>query len=209
MTRALDETLQSPSLGPKSLAPLYWGLVATTALVALMVVSIFWVSARNQSDNDWVTHTLALRDQLANVLTLVQRAESAQRGYLLTGRDAYLTPFGVAVQQLPAAVDHTAELIGDSPAQLQTFSRVRNLITDKVNELRSTIVERKVGHADAALAIVNNDTGLHFMQGIRDSLGTMQADTSGSLVFNDLKIFQRERGVWPMACTKVLRKAVK
>ncbi|MGC2050974.1 MAG: CHASE3 domain-containing protein, partial [Methylovirgula sp.] len=105
--------------GPKSLAPLYWGLVVTIALVAAIVTSIFWVSARNQSDNTWVHHTLALRQQLSDVLTLVQRAESAQRGYLLTGRGEYLLPYDKALGELPAAIKQTNELIGYSPTQQQ------------------------------------------------------------------------------------------
>jgi CHASE3 domain sensor protein len=36
---------------------------------------------------------------------LVQRAESGQRGYLLTGREMYLAPYEQAIQELPAALD--------------------------------------------------------------------------------------------------------
>ncbi|MFZ1097148.1 MAG: CHASE3 domain-containing protein [Xanthobacteraceae bacterium] len=57
---------------------------------------MFWLIARKQSEEDWVRHTLAVRNQLANVLILVQRTETGQRGYLLTDRDVYLEPYNAA-----------------------------------------------------------------------------------------------------------------
>ncbi len=160
----------------KSLAPLYWGLVLTIALVAAIVASIFWDSTRNQNDNAWVRHTLALRQQLSDVLTLVQRAESAQRGYLLTGRNEYLLPYGNAVAQLPATIAQTNRLIGYSPAQQQTFARLRQLIDGKLKETREAIDDRKAGKIDAALGLVNSDEGLRLMDGIGAALARMQAE---------------------------------
>ena len=77
--------MPAPSRSHNPLAVLHWSLVLTTALVAAIVAATFWLSTRNQSDDAWVHHTLAVREQLVQVLILVQRAESGQRGYLLTG----------------------------------------------------------------------------------------------------------------------------
>jgi signal transduction histidine kinase/CheY-like chemotaxis protein len=176
LTRDTLEPLSVRVPGPKSLAPLYWGLVVTIALVAAIVASIFWVSARNQSDNTWVHHTLALRQQLSDVLTLVQRAESAQRGYLLTGRSEYLLPYDKALGELPAAIKQTNELIGYSPTQQQTFGRLLGLIDNKLKETRETIDDRKAGKIDMALALVETDEGLRLMDDIHAALATMQAE---------------------------------
>jgi signal transduction histidine kinase len=173
--------------GSKPLAPLYWGLIITTALVAVMVAAIFWVSAQNQTDNVWVRHTLATRGELRDVLTLVQRAESAQRGYLLMGRDEYLGPYDKAIGQLPAAIDQTGRLIGDNPTQQQTFGRLRQLINDKLKELHDTIEDRKAGRADAALALVSSDEGLRLMEDIRQSLAAMEAEEARTLSVRQAK----------------------
>ena len=53
---------------------------------------------------------------------------------------------------------------------------LRQLIKDKLDELRSTIQEAKVGHADAARAIVNNDSGFRLMQQINQRLAAMDAE---------------------------------
>jgi signal transduction histidine kinase/CheY-like chemotaxis protein len=166
----------APPSSEKSLAVLHWSLVATTALVAAIVVGTFWLTARTQSDDEWVHHTLAVRGQLAEVLTLVQRAESGQRGYLLTSNETYLGPYDAAVRQLPETLDRTGALVSDNPQQQQAVVRLRGLIADKLAELRRTIEERQANRAEAALAIVNTDQGRRLMDDIRELLSTMQAE---------------------------------
>ena len=77
--------------------------LATLAAVAVMGVSeaAFWGAdvaltqsqARHQARND----VLHLRELLTD-------AETAQRGFLLTGRDDYLAPLQLAARERPAAL---------------------------------------------------------------------------------------------------------
>jgi hypothetical protein len=78
----IDET-------PKAIRPLYWSLGATSAIAALAVGATIWLSVATQLQNDWVRHTLAVRNQIAQILSLVQSAQTGQRGYLLTNSQAY------------------------------------------------------------------------------------------------------------------------
>jgi signal transduction histidine kinase len=165
-----------PGRESSSLATLHWGLVFTTALVAAIVVATFWLSDRNQSDDEWVRHTLSVRNQLAQVLTLVQGAESGQRGYLLTGNAAYLDSYDAAVRQMPETLDRAVALVSDNPQQQQALGRVRALIDDKLAELRRTVEARKADRAEAALAIVNSGEGRRTMDEVRALLATMEAE---------------------------------
>jgi signal transduction histidine kinase/CheY-like chemotaxis protein len=156
-----------PPIHSKSLASLYWSLVVTAALAAVLVAATFWLGASAQSEGEWVRHSLAVRNQIAQVLILIQRAESSQRGYLLTGRDPYLDPYSGAVAALPAALDAVATLVADNPQQQQALGRLRQLVAEKSRELDATISQYKAGHADAALALVNTDDGRRIMDDIR------------------------------------------
>ena len=160
----------------KPLALLNRGLAVTAVLAASIVAASFWLGARNKSDDEWVRHTLTVRNQLTQVRILVQAAETGQRGYLITGRDAYLAPYDTAVAAFPATLDSLEKLVGDNPAQQQSVVGLRQLIKDKLDELRSTVDEAKAGHADAARAIVNNDSGFRLMQQINQRLAAMDAE---------------------------------
>ncbi len=165
--------MHAPVSTAKPLAPLNRTLVITTALAALIVAVVFWLDARNKSDDQWVIHSLSVRGQLMRVLTLVQSAESGQRGYLLTGRDDYLTPYNVAVEQVPATLNRLGDLVRDEQRRRQIME-LRRLVSAKLAELHSTVKQRQAGHAEAALAMVNSDNGLRLTQEIRDQIAALQ-----------------------------------
>ena len=160
----------------KPLALLNRSLAVTAVLAALIMAASFWLGARNKSDDEWVLHSLAVRDQLTQVRILVQAAETGQRGYLITGRDAYLAPYNTAVTTLPATLDSLQGLVSDNLAHQQFMVALRQLIKDKLDELRSTIDEAKAGRPDAARAIVDNDSGFRLMQQINQRLAAMDAE---------------------------------
>jgi signal transduction histidine kinase/CheY-like chemotaxis protein len=165
-----------PPTKSKPLTWLYWSLVVTTVLAAALVASTFWIASRMHAENEWVRHTLSVRNQIAQTLILLQRAESGQRGYLLTGRDVYLPPYQHAIAALPPALDEGDKLVGDNPVQVDAMKRMRQLVADKLRELIATIEERKNGHADAAVAIVNSDEGQRLMSDISQLSSTMEAE---------------------------------
>ena len=161
---------------PNPLALLNRSLLVTTMLAALIVAAAFWLGARNKSDDEWVRHSLEVRAQLVRVLSIVQSAETGQRGYLLTGQELYLQPYQLALEQLSPVLERTQDLIGDNPAQRNNLLQLRQLIKDKLAELGSTVDAYKAGHNDAALAIVNGDSGFRLMQEVRRSVDAMQAE---------------------------------
>ena len=145
-------------------------------LAGLIVAAAFWLGSRNKSDDDWVRHSLEVRAQLTRVLSLVQSAETGQRGYLLTGQDLYLEPYQMALGQLPDALQRTQDLASDNPEQIKNLTQLRQLIQDKLAELGATVNAYKAGHSDAALAIVNSDKGFQLMQEIRLGIGNMLSE---------------------------------
>ena len=168
--------MRAPLTSPKPLALLNRSLFVTAALAAVIMAAAFWLDARNKSDGQWVQHSLAVREQLGRVLNLVQSAETGQRGYLLTGRDSYLEPYSAAAEQLPATLDRLADLVRGDPRQGQAVVRLRQLVGDKLVELRSTVEERDAGHPEAALAIVKDDKGFRLMQEILGLLAAFQTE---------------------------------
>jgi signal transduction histidine kinase/ActR/RegA family two-component response regulator len=159
-----------------SLRSLYWSLIATTILAALMIAGTMWLLARSHAQQEWVRHTVSAREQLERVLMLVQRVETSQRGYLLTGNDAYLAPYTSGLGQFPAALDDVATLVSDNPRQHEAAGHLQQLVSEKLDELRTTVGLRQTGHSDAAIAIVNTDKGLRLMDAIRDRISSMEAE---------------------------------
>jgi signal transduction histidine kinase len=165
-----------PSSDPKRLTGLYWSVVGITVLAGVLVGAAFWLAARARTEQEWVRHTMLVRNQVTAVLTLVQRAESGQRGYLLTGRESYLAPYQSAIDKLPPALDATAALVVDNPQQQHAVGRLSQLIADKLRELRATIDAHKAGQVDTALRLVNTDEGAQAMDEIRQFVSQIDAE---------------------------------
>ena len=162
--------------GSRPLALLYWSLVVATLLAGAVVLSTFWTGTRQQADDEMVRHTMAVRNQVGVVFALLQRAESGQRGYLLTGRDLYLQPHDAALKALPAALDELGTLVADNPMQQQQVARMRQLVGEKLRELGDTIDMRKAGKTEAALAVVNSDGGQRVMDDFSALVTTMERE---------------------------------
>jgi len=168
------QRLIEPKAGRRPLTLLNRSLPATAVLAALIMAAAFWLGARSESDDHWVLHSLDVRTQLTRILSLVQSAETGQRGYLLTGRASYLEPYDRANAELPPTLDHFQGLVSDNPKQTQPLKQLRDLISAKLDELRSTVETYKAGNRDAALTTVDNDNGLRLMQRIRDQIEAMR-----------------------------------
>jgi signal transduction histidine kinase/ActR/RegA family two-component response regulator len=147
----------------RSLAP----LIAGFALLFLVAGSAIWLSARQDNVVSWVRHTLEVQNRLSDVRALATDAETGQRGYLLTGREGYLAPFQDAKKQLSGQIDALAEQTADNPQQSARVADLRSVLAAKFVEMQSTVDERAAGHAEAAVAIVDNDSGAKMMAHIR------------------------------------------
>jgi CHASE3 domain sensor protein len=171
-----------PPSHQKPLALLHWGLVVILLIGAILTAATLWLSLRVQQEEGWVRHTLEVQNQIADVMLLVQRVETSQRGYLLTGRVEYLAPYENAAAALPGSIGALTRLVSDNPPEEQNSRDLAELVQAKLEELGATIEQRKVGNTEAALAIVNSDKGLRLMDQIRMVAADMQREEERLLV---------------------------
>jgi diguanylate cyclase (GGDEF)-like protein len=118
-----------------------------------------------------------LRDAERAVLAVelsLRRAESGERGYLLTGRQEYLRPYERAIEDIGAQMDETRELLADQPEALATFWNLDKLVRLKLANLSQTIETRRSEGFDAALKLVNTDVGALEMRDIRINIEAIQ-----------------------------------
>jgi CHASE3 domain sensor protein len=116
----------------KSLAPLNRGLIVTTTLTALVVAAVAFIGLQNRNDEAWIRHSLAVRSNLLGVVGAVLDAETAQRGYLLTGRSLYLAPYTEGFDAVPQRLDQLSVLVSDNPQQSQELAQLRRLAIEKL-----------------------------------------------------------------------------
>nr|WP_256731292.1 CHASE3 domain-containing protein [Sphingomonas sp. dw_22] len=135
-------------------------------MVVAAVTAIFVAVSTGRAER-WTAHSLEVRQAQAILFSLVQDAETGQRGYLLTGDIAYLRPFERAERRLSELEASLARLVADDPAQKARLAGLAGDIEKKMDELRRTVALRKAGDATGALAIVRSNEGRDLMLRIR------------------------------------------
>jgi len=101
-------------------------------------------------------------------------AESAQRGFLLTGQDIYLEPFDRAIADVGPLIDSLEALQRRQTRAILDTSRVRSLTDRKIEEFKATIAAQREKGFDAAREMILADTGRSLMEDFRITMERFQ-----------------------------------
>ncbi len=127
------------------------------------------------------------RISAARGLQLITDAESAQRAYILTGRENYLTNYQAALTELPRELAPTLRFVdGDQGKGGVGDGALSRLIDTRLNELVTPIALFRQGKRDEALAAVENDASRNSMERLRNAFA--QALTRGAVVQQQARV---------------------
>jgi two-component sensor histidine kinase len=124
---------------------------------------------------DWVIRSQDTIERLEHIFSRLQDAETAQRGYILTGEEQYLAPFRSGLESLDYEMKDLYTFLENNPAQRDRLKTLNQMIHLKISELNRTIALRKTGGFQPALSVVLTDRGLQLMDRIRGSVLRIQA----------------------------------
>ncbi|WP_127753572.1 CHASE3 domain-containing protein [Devosia sp. 1566] len=155
-------------------------LVGFFALVGIVGTTI-WLVERTQGYFNEVVVSREIRSAATDLRNALVDAETGQRGFLLTGNEAYLEPYTGAVQRLPVLQQRLVTVLAPYPQLREGLVELQSAIDIKLQELARTIDLMRAGDRDAALAIVNSDTGNENMGRTRDFLVALVASAQERL----------------------------
>ncbi len=107
------------------------------------------------------------------MLTLLQDAETGQRGFLIGSDESFLAPYNAGVAGIPAALEHL-QRHASSEAERTLVARIVELSQAKVSEMDRTIRLKKAGKTRAAMEMVASQRGKVIMDDLRTLLGRQQ-----------------------------------
>jgi PAS domain S-box-containing protein len=146
------------------------------ALVSL-AIGVFALMGvqRIAAARDAVTRSRDIAEQLLTVQARLTDAETAQRGYLLTGSRIYLDPGSGAAADVHRSLAAARRLIADPGEQTRLDTLATN-IAEKLAELDSAtrVYDGPAGHA-AGAAAVRSDRGQELMRKTRELIGNIVA----------------------------------
>jgi len=113
---------------------------------------------------------------ISETISSTLEAESAQRGFLLTGESQYLAPMDTGLAEAQRYLEELILLYrGLDPSAIPVLEGVRRDLDRKMQEMQQTVTLLKLGQARQSLDLVKFDVGLQMMQSISDALGARRA----------------------------------
>ncbi len=153
-------------------------LIAFLAVIAIMA----WdrVNA-TRSSRDWTVHTYQVLGAIRELETVVRDAESAQRGYLLTGDTADLIPYDAAIGEAATLVGELQRLTADNPAQQARVHVLAPAWQQQAQQLAQTIQVRRDMGTGAAVRLLKSAEGRNTTSIITQTLEAMTAQEQSLL----------------------------
>ena len=149
-------------------------LIGAAILVGIVLSSLFQ-ARMTQSYFTTVVELRNARAASADMLVLLQAAETGQRGFLLTQNENFLEPYQRSMDELGIRMERLKATLDAEDSVVESVSRIEYLITEKLTELRETVAMAQAGDVAGAVAVVRAEYGRQVMEEAQDLLRSLIA----------------------------------
>lgn len=140
----------------------------------LVVISggTVWLVNATEGSAALVSHTFEVENSLQGLLRFVRRAESGERGYLITRDPADLDVYRNGVEGVEAALAEVRRLTADNPAQQAQLDALEPVLRVRLQDMEAAIAAGETQDRNSILAIIHR--GRTLTNNISDRLEGMR-----------------------------------
>jgi len=120
------------------------------------------------------------QQRLDDILTSMRDAETAQRGFVITGNDAFLAPYEQARHTLPSVLREAKDMARTDTERTMVW-RIARLVDLKMAELDETIALRRRAGFAATERVVSSMRGKQYMDDLRQIMAADDARANARL----------------------------
>ena len=142
-------------------------LIGAAILVGIVLSSLFQ-ARMTQSYFTTVVELRNARAASADMLVLLQAAETGQRGFLLTQNENFLEPYQRSMDELGIRMERLKATLDAEDSVVDSVSRIEYLITEK-------LAMAQAGDVAGAVAVVRAEYGRQVMEEAQDLLRSLIA----------------------------------
>ncbi|MBI1738986.1 MAG: CHASE3 domain-containing protein [Acidobacteria bacterium] len=131
--------------------------------------------------SELATHSRQVLASLEALRRNLTDAESAHRGFILSGEERFLDPYNSAAQEIPSELATLRNLTAQNPQHQQRLDTLNGLITQEMNGANERIELRRTKGLEAARIAILTGRGEEIMQEIRAVIRDMRKEENESL----------------------------
>lgn len=156
-------------------------LAATAVAVGFLLLFLAFIGGilalvEAGRSSEQVDHTYQVVDQLAEVDVLIERAETASRGYLLSPDPLRSRTFRDTVADVAPAIDRLVLLTADNPDQRRNIARLGPEIADELKTMSTIMAKAEAGQVGAARVDFVREVKLRRVNAIRATTSAIRGE---------------------------------
>ena len=121
------------------------------AILLLIGAASIGLDVKSRSDTDAVDHTIEALKKIDDVRLLLRRAESAARGFGLSGSDAFLNEYRNSSEAVAPALEELIASTRDNPDQARLLEEAKPLVIRRI-EIFGDMIKFRTARDSAAIA---------------------------------------------------------
>jgi signal transduction histidine kinase/CHASE3 domain sensor protein/ActR/RegA family two-component response regulator len=146
------------------------------ALACLLLVGVAsYLSIQGLKDSGaWVEHSHQVLGSLESLFAFLTDAETAERGYVITGNASYLQPYSESLRSIEAVQGRLTALTADNATQQSRLLQLRGLIRQRLAQLGLVTELRRTAGFESAQRVIAKDLGKRMHEQIRGAIDAIR-----------------------------------
>jgi methyl-accepting chemotaxis protein len=150
---------------------------ALALLILLLIGGLAYTNTNRLIEAaNWRSHTHTVLVQLEDLYAQLLDAQTGERGYLLSGDEAYLEPYNAARGRIEAGLNAIRKLVADNPNQLRRLDALSPVVASQLAALQTTIEIRKAKGLTEAVREISLGEAKKRMDAIRNLVSGMESE---------------------------------
>jgi len=147
----------------------------SVVLLVLILISAFAyrVTVRQIQSSGWVAHSYRVLATINDINSLLSKAESDNRSFVITGDDDYLHSRDIATAAVPGLVHQLETMVVDNPAQRGYAQDLEALVRRRLERLDAVVKVRGADPATMRTALYDSSVA---MDGVHEQLDRMSQE---------------------------------
>ena len=177
--------------------------VAAVLLIGIVLVTTLWAFRQIEAAAEARKYTHNIIDRANLILSELRDAETGQRGYSLTGNEAFLEPYLVSHNNIAGYLKELHLLSLTSTAQ-NHLDALPALVEAKLAEISQVIELRRHHDMAAVQAIIGSGDGKQLMDSIRTEIGSFIQIEEDTLAKREAELQSNMRHLFAIIVTTSL-----
>ncbi|TCC88020.1 response regulator [Pedobacter frigiditerrae] len=138
------------------------GFAVSLTFVLISAISSYLSIKKLNEDATWQSHTYEVIDKIRETEVYLLNSGTGFRGYILTQREKYLTPYTQNVKKIIPTLHSLKLLVNDNPKQVRNVDSLIHYAELKIADMELVLSSNKEQGPEAAVRVIQTDKGKFF-----------------------------------------------